>query len=444
MKLIPNITKPTFIYLLTIEVIVAVLLIFVKISNNFENKESVEKRAEKVADSFVIAVRKWNNQFLTENDYSALWNEIHNFAGQYIKSSMSNLEFNILLAAIDKYDEPSSTPNYGETMRKLVSEQSYFAFPDRVKTFELLLWQALTRGAPSRKETKRRDNQHEWLREYIKAIPIRQDDGTFRGIEPARVYAWADDFLSKEFYNPLSFLYEAMTDEQFELFKALMRRSSSNGLRLALGDIRSRAIGARAHKKAQIDDAYRYPFDIKLPFDDEVTSSYGGTHAYLEFASNAQFRGSGESGLPDGGILDVINHSRMITEAESIRYIKANDDQKEDIITQWVQEHNTGDLAYFDNRAILLCLRGTKLAKLEVADWFEADSLSNEQLYEQIDREGIKEMSVEKLPPMNGIGNRLDLRIFIVVETAEKRLAVIEFRNREFYSVSFRCRTRPV
>lgn len=102
------------------------------------------------------------------------------------------------------------------------------------------------------------------------------------------------------------------------------------------------------------------------------------------------------------------------------------------------------DLAYLDADAKVIALRGAKLAELKVADWFEADRLSNDELRESIDNNGLKAMSVKRLPPVNGpfTMERINSRIFIVVETTEKRLAVIDLKNREFGQLYMRCRAR--
>ena len=75
-------------------------------------------------------------------------------------------------------------------------------------------------------------------------------------------------------------------------FKEWMKRSSANGLSTTVSDIRCRVIGARAHKHSGVEGVYKYPFDIKLPFEDEVKSMWGGADSHLAFASNARFRGN--------------------------------------------------------------------------------------------------------------------------------------------------------
>jgi hypothetical protein len=253
------------------------------------------------------------------------------------------------------------------------------------------------------------------------------------------MYKWAEDTLEQRFANPLSLMSEVMTDEQFENFKEWMKRSSANGLSHTVSDIRCRVIGARAHEHSNVEGVYQYPFDIELPFEDEVISIFGGRNSHLAFASNAQFRGKEASINARGhSIFDVVKLSTMSVE------FKADDEKQEEHFTQWAEQQNKGDLAYLDADARVITLRGAKLAELKVADWFEADRLSNDELRESINNNGRTEISVKRLPPVNGpfTIERINSRIFIVVETAEKRLVVIVLKNREFGQLYMRCRAR--
>ena len=299
----------------------------------------VGRRTEEIAKCFIKAIRNWNYGFLTEDKFAGLQQEIRNFAGQYLRGSMSDTEFRTLIAAIEKYGQPY-VQNNDPASQKYTLEMGYLEFRDHVNTFKWLLWQALTREPQTAENVKRRNAQHKWLREYIKTTPVRPGDYVPEGIKREKIYEWAEDFLEQEFANPLSLMSEAMTDEQFEVFKALMKRSSQNGLSTVVSDITVRSIGACAHKHTDIEGAYQYPFDIELPFEDEVKAILGGRNSHLAFASNAQFCGS-DVFLDARGrsILDVIKPSTLFVG------FKTDDGGMEEILTQWANQHNSGGLS---------------------------------------------------------------------------------------------------
>jgi len=419
--------------------IMLLLTCIVSLAQAVEAKEKpdvqVEKKAEEIAGSFIKAIGKCNYSFLTEDEISGLQREIHDFARQYLHGRVSDAEFKILISAVEKYrlryvkhSDPAS--------QLYASEMGYFEFHDQVSTFKWLLWQALRREAQSHGDVKRRNAQHQWLREFIKTVAIRPGDYGPEGVNHDQKYKWAEDALEQKFANPLSLMSEAMTDEQFVNFKEWMKRSSTNGLSHTISDIRCRVIGARAHKHSGVESVYKYPFDIKLPFEDEVKSMWGGGNSHLAFASNAQFRGK-EVFIDARGhsIFDVAGLSTMSVES------KIDDEKQEEHFNQWAEQQNKGDLAYLPADARVITLRGAKLAELKVANWFEADRLNNDELRESVNNNGRTKISVEKLPPMNG-PLRLDARVFIAVETAEKRLAVIALKNRESGHLYLRCRAR--
>jgi hypothetical protein len=79
-----------------------------------------------------------------------------------------------------------------------------------------------------------------------------------------------------------------------------------------------------------------------------------------------------------------------------------------------------------------------------VNNWFDADKLSGDQLRNVIHNGGRDAISIEGLPPMNGPhrGDRSEGEFFIVVQTCDNRLAVINLYNYEFNQVMFWCRPR--
>ena len=123
---------------------------------------------------------------------------------------------------------------------------------------------------------------------------------------------------------------------------------------------------------------------------------------------------------------------------------EVRDGTTDKLIADWAQKQNKGDIDYNDMTASLLALRGAKVAELKVANWFEADRVSNAELYKLITEYGRTSISVKQLPPMNGprrVGVN-EPRFFIVVQNSAGQLAVIDLRTREFGQLNFVSRLR--
>lgn len=398
--------------------------------------------AEAIADRFVNALRKRNYSFLTEDKFDSLRKDIRNFAAKYQPARTSPAKRKMLLAAIDRYipDYFLNRPDFREEQ-----EMAYLKFPDQVQTFQWKLCLALNRTPITPEQLERREAQHNWIREYITTVPIRPGDARPIGVSPHGVRKWASAYLEQELADPLSLLYDPMTHSQFEVFKQWMKRSAANGLSHTVTNIPVRALGARAHNHADVEKAYYYPFDIQLPFEDEVRSIWGGgggAGTHLTFASNALFRGRGvflEGRRDSRRLFDIVRGPLRIAP-------QVQDSDPDELIARYVQKQNKGDLAYNDTTVTLTALRGGKITELDVVNWFEADSLSNGELRKLIAEKGPMSISVDRLPPANGprIMKGDKRRFFIAVQTREKRLAVIDLKTREFGQIEFYSRTRPM
>jgi hypothetical protein len=397
--------------------------------------------AEAIADRFVNALRKRNYGFLKEDKFESLRKEIHDFAAKYQPARTSPAKRKMLLSAIDRYvpDYFLNRPDFREEQ-----EMAYLKFPDQVQTFKWKLCLALNRAPAAPEQLERRDVQHNWIREYITTVTIRPGDARPMGVSPHGVRKWASAYLEQELADPLSLLYDPMTDSQFEVFKKLMRRSSANGLVMTVTDIPVRALGAWAHNHADVEKAYSYPFDIQLPFEDEVRSIWGGgggAGTHLTFASNALFRGRDvflEGRRNSRHVFDIVRGPLRIAP-------QVQDGNPDVLVARWIQEHGKADLAYNDSTVTLTALRGGKIIELDVVNWFEADALSNGELRKLIAEKGQMSISVDRLPPANGprIMKGEKPRFFIAVQTCEKRLAVVDLKTREFGQIEFYSRNRP-
>jgi len=395
--------------------------------------------ARAAADRFVDAMRKRNYSFLQTDKLESLQQEISNFTAKYKPAHMPPARQEALLASIDRYvsDYFLNRPNCPDD-----PEGAYLKFRDQLNTFKWKLWLALIRTPPAPKQLKQRQMQHDWLREFIAKVPIRPGDWRPVGVSPYGVRRWAAAHLEQELADPLSLLYDPMTNSQFEVFKQWMKRSAANGLSHTVTNIPARALGARAHNHAEVEKAYSYPFDIQLPFEDEVRSIWGGgggAGTHLAFASNAQFRGW-DVFLDSHGYRQVFDIVQGILRVSPVARYGATDK----LIADWSQKQNKGDINYNDMTASLPALRSAKIAELKVANWFEADRVSNAELHKLITENGRTTISVKQLPPMNGprrVGVN-EPRFFIVVRSREGRLAVIDLRTREFGQLHFVSRLR--
>ena len=402
--------------------------------------------ARAAADRFVGAMRKRNYNFLVEDKLESLRKEIYDFAAKYQPTQMSPTKQRVLLAAIDRYvqniflnrgfDFPGDFP------RDFDIEGAYLKFRDQINTFKWKLWLTLIRTPHSPEQLKQRRMQHNWLRKFISKVPIRPGDGHPIDVAPNGVRKWALAHLEQELADPLSLLYDPMTNSQFEVFKQWMKRSAANGLSHTVTNIPARVLGARAHNHADVEKAHSYPFDIQLPFEDEVRSIWGGgggAGTHLAFASNAQFRGRDV-------FLDSHGYRQVFDIVQGIFLLppEVRDGATDKLIADWSQKQNKGDIDYNDMTASLMALRSAKFAELKVANWFEADRLSNDELHKLITENGQTTISIKQLPPMNGprrVGFN-EPRFFIVVRSREGRLAVIDLRTREFGQVNFVSRLR--
>jgi hypothetical protein len=402
------------------------------------------KLADAIADRFISAMQNRNYSFLVEDKLESLRKEIYDFAAKYQPTQMSPAKQEVLLAAIDRY-VPDNFLNRGfdfpgDFTRDFDIEGAYLKFRDQINTFKWKLWLVLIRKTPTPEQLKQRQIQHDWLREFIANVPIRPGDWRPAGVSPNGVRKWALANLEQELADPLSLLFDPMTNSQFEVFKQWMKRSAANGLSHTVTNIPARAIGARAHNHADVENAYSYPFDIELPFKDEVRSIWGGgggAGTHLAFASNAQFRGR-DVFLDSHGYRQVFDIVRGILRLPP----EVRDGTTDKLIADWAQKQNKGDIDYNDMTASLLTLRGTAIAKLKVNNWFEADRVSNAELHKLITEYGRTSISVKQLPPMNRRVGVNEPRFFIVVQNSDGQLAVIDLRTREFGQLNFVSRLR--
>jgi hypothetical protein len=399
--------------------------------------------SQAIADHFVDALRKNQYEFLSEDKLKSLHTEIADFSSRCKPAPLPSKDRESLLTAVDRY-VPQHFPNKspgspGQYRSASDAERAYLTFRDVVNTFKWQLWRALIRRPLSAEQLKQRQTQHDWLRRFIDSVPARPGDAYPPGVVVSNARAWATARLEETLADPLGLMYDPMPDLQFELFKKLMSRSAGNGLVATVLDVPVRALGARAHLSASPDTAYSYPFDIVLPFDDEVRSIYGGSEAQLAFASNTRFRG--QEAFLDSQTRPVFDISSGVYTLPARPKLGTF----ESLRSWWESRFKTGDFAYDDAKAKVLALRDAKIAELKVVSWFEADRVPDSKLRELIAKDGKSTISVKDLPPVNGVrpAKAAEPRFFIVIQSHEGRLAVIDLQNRESGQIHFLSRVRP-
>jgi hypothetical protein len=184
-------------------------------------------------------------------------------------------------------------PTYKNVSRNWLEEDTYLFLPDKLRTFEWMLWVSLTRKPLTSEQAKVREEQRKWLREFLEKMPVRPDDGWVEGLTPEQVRARALEQAEQCFSDPLSLLRDPMTATQFENFKRIMGSSAVNGLSGSVANIPVHALGARIQPHPETADP---TFDMPLPFDDKPVSIYNG---FVLFASNdwlhAKRRGRGQT-----------------------------------------------------------------------------------------------------------------------------------------------------
>ena len=271
------------------------------------------------------------------------------------------------------------------------------------------------------------------MRQYLTELLSRgnQEPPPREGIPGTEARTWALAELENAFADPIHLLSEPMSDDGFVKLQNRFKQFS-NGIAADFHDMEVAALTSRFVAKKDPAGRYGYMYPGELPFNDTVVSIWGNGPS-LCFASNADFRGH-HGGLSASVGYDVVRCIEVQRKPAQVQAVSESE--------AWLANEGRGELALDDST--LLAVRGAKIAKLPVSDWFNADKLSEDQLRTAIRREGRDQISVNQLPKMNGPhrGDRSEGEFFIVVQSREGRLAVINLHNYELGQVMFWCRPR--
>lgn len=398
----------------------------------------VEQNAAIIADRYLAAMQRKGYAFLSKDELLQRRDQIASFTAKHLGQRLDEPTLASILEGIDRcidrlYTAPAGKVHYGNGFGSGGEEWMYLNDRDYFLTFQYHLWGGLTRRTLSPADVQRRDTQRQWMREYLTHLPTRgiQEPMPRDGMRSEEVRGWVMAELEKAFAGPIHLLSEPMTDNGFAKLQGRFKQFS-NGIVSDFHHMEVAALTSRFVSEKDPAARYGYRNPGQLPYDDTVVSIWGNGPS-LCLASNADFRG--HYGVLSSSIAyDVIRCIEM--RAEPGRALAGT------AMEAWLAKEGRGELTLDDS--ILFAVRGTKIANLTVGNWFDADNLSADQLRGVIRQDGRDQISVKRLPRMNGPhrGDRSEGEFFIVVQTREGRLAVINLHNYEFGQVMFWCRAR--
>ena len=247
--------------------------------------------ADQVADRFVAHLASLEVSFLTKARLAELRKEVREFAARYEPAGMAAADREKLLAGVDRY-LARQFRKYDYVSAAWLDESTYLWLPDKLRTFEWMLWVSLTRKPLSPEQIAVREGQRKWLQQFLVTVPIRPGDGVpVRGMRPEQVRPWAIEQVDQDYSDPFSLLYDPLAKKQFENFQRILGYSAANGLRSTVFEIPLRALEARVQPHPVTPDN---TFDMPLPFNDRPVSLRGG-EGFVLFASNEPLHAKGDA-----------------------------------------------------------------------------------------------------------------------------------------------------
>ncbi len=398
----------------------------------------VEQDAAAIADRYLAAMQRKGYAFLSRDELLRRRDLIAAFTVKHLGQPLDKITRVAMLDGIDRcidrlYTSPAGTVAYGNGFGSGGEEWMYLNDRDYFLTFQYHLWVGLTRQPLVPADVQRRGTQRNWMRQYLANLPFRgvHETPPREGMRSDEIRPWILAELEKAFADPLDLLAEPLPDDGFAKLQERFKRFS-NGAVADFHDMEVAALTSRfiCHKDPAGRYGYRYPG--QLPFDDTVVALWGNGPS-LHFASNADFRGN-HGGLSRSSVYDVVRCVEMYANPAPLPAGAAMD--------AWLTREDRGDLTL--DGSTLIAVRGAKIAHVPVKNWFDADKLSDDQLRAVIRNDGHDRISIKGLPPMNGPhrGDRTEGEFFIVVQTRDNRLAIINLHNYEFKQLMFWCRLR--
>jgi hypothetical protein len=398
----------------------------------------VEQDASAIADRYSAAMQRKGYAFLSSGELLRRRDLIAAFTAKHLRQPLDKITRVAILDGIDRcidrlYSSPAGTVAYGNGFGSGGEEWMYLNDRDYLLTFQYHLWVALTRQPLAPADVQRRETQHNWMRQYLTNLPFRgiHETPPREGMRHDEVCPWAMAELERAFADPMHLLAEPLPDDGFSKLQERFKQGS-NGIVADFHDMEVAALTSRFICHKDPAGRYGYTYTGQLPFDDTVVDLWGNGPS-LHFASNADFRGN-YGGLSQSSVYDVVRCVGMHADPSPMPPGAAMD--------AWLAREGRGDLTLDDST--LIAVRGAKIANVPVKNWFDADKLSDDQLRAVIRNDGHDRISIKGLPTMNGPhrGDRTEGEFFIVVQTRDKRLAIINLYAYEFKQLMFWCRPR--
>jgi hypothetical protein len=396
-----------------------------------------EQDAAPIADCYLAAMQRKGYAFLSRGELLRRRDLIAAFTVKHLRQPLDKITRVAILDGIDRcidrlYTQPAGKVNYANGFGSGGEEWMYLNDRDYFLTFQYHLWVGLTRQPLAPADVQRRGTQQNWMRQYLANLPFRgiHETPPREGMRNDEVRPWAMAELEKAFADPIHLLAEPLPDDGFAKLQERFKRFS-NGIVADFHDMEVAALTSRFICHKDPAGRYGYTYTGQLPFDDTVVDLWGNGPS-LHFASNADFRGN-HGGLSQSSVYDVVRCVGMHANPAPVPAGAAMD--------AWLAREGRGDLTL--DGSTLTTVRGAKIANVPVKNWFEADKLSDDQLRAVIHNDSHDRISVKGLPRMNGPhrGDRTEGEFFIVVQTRERRLAVINLYAYEF-GLMFWCRSR--
>lgn len=420
--------------------------------NNIPQKKSIvlftsEQNSElpegelsvEIPNRLIKVIKAYDLPFFTETNLDQIRKDFRLIVEKYAPKNMSDERKRSILTAIEEHSSqylflPSFDANSMESLN-----ENYLNMPDRLKTLQWKLSQALQRGPLNKEQAQRREELWTFMSNHIMSLP------EFRQF----THKSALQDLKTRFTDPLCTQFDRpLTDEQFNKFKGILQRSSYNS--------KHEIMLVVAHLSGAAQQAYRpYTRGITrtLPFDDEVKSAHTSNgYVTLRFTSNNKFCGRKQE-------LEDFNNSYTVFDTDSD--IQANayplitvpaDAREPDKISHWLNQTGKGDFGYKDGE--LFAVRGTKLALLNVKNWLEADAISNGDLLAEINQQDKRAINVktyiqthqDQFLARHITGYRYIEYIgpYIGVLNLEGHLSVVHVKKDSFKDrIYLNCRPRP-
>ncbi|WP_339735241.1 hypothetical protein [uncultured Gimesia sp.] len=331
-----------------------------------------------ISNHLIKVIKASNLPFFNETDLDKIRKDFRQVVEKYAPDNLSDDRKRSILTAIEEHSSQHLFLPSFDTNRMDSLNENYLNMPDRLKTLQWKLSQALQRGPLNKEQAQPRKELWTFMSNHIMSFP------EFRHF----THQAALKELKTRFTDPLCTQFDRpMTDEQFKQFKDKLQQSSYN--------IKHEIIFVARHLSGAAQQAY-YPYGIgitsTLPFDDEVNQS-GTTNGYvtLRFTSNDKFRGKRHE-LEDFNNSYSVFDTDFALQTNPLITVPA-DVREPDQISHWLDQTGKGDFGYKDGE--LFAVRGTKLALLKVKNWLEADAISNGDLFAEIKKQDKRAINVK-------------------------------------------------